>query len=110
VFVGAGIWHPDGATLARIREALADDPVAWRAGTRIGNRFQLAGESLKRAPSGYEPDHPLIDELRRTDFVLVASLAEKDVCAPAFPDELASLCREASPLVRFLCAALDAPF
>ena len=110
VFVGAGIWHPDGPTLVRIREAIADDPKAWRAATRLGERFELAGDSLKRAPAGYDPEHPLIDDLKRKDFICVARLSEKDVCAPGFVDAFVHMCRDVSPLVRFLCAALDAPF
>ncbi len=110
VFVGAGIWHPDQATLARIREAVADDPKAWRAGKRFGERFKLAGESLKRAPAGFDPAHPLIEDLKRKDFIGVASLTEKDVCAVGFVEDFAATCRDASPLVRFLCAVLDVPY
>jgi len=110
VFVGAGIWHPDAPTLAKIREAIADDAKAWGAGKRVGGRFDLAGDSLKRAPAGYEPEHPLIEDLKRKDFICVATLTEKDVCAPGFVDEFARMCSETSPLVRFLCAAVDAPF
>ncbi len=110
VFVGAGIWHPDAPTLGRIRDAIADDPKAWRAGKRLGERFQLGGDSLKRAPAGYDPEHPQIEDLKRKDFICVASLSEKDVCAPGFVDEFTRMCRDASPLVRFLCATLDAPY
>ena len=110
VFVGAGIWHPDATTLGRIREVIADDPKSWRVGKRFGERFQLTGDSLKRAPSGYDPEHPLIEDLKRKDFICVASLSEKDVCARGFVEEFAQLCREAAPLVRFLCAAVDVPY
>ncbi|MGH3064886.1 MAG: DUF2461 domain-containing protein [Gaiellaceae bacterium] len=110
VFVGAGIWHPDGPALARIREAIADDPKAWSAAKLVGARFELAGDSLKRAPAGYDPEHPLIDDLKRKDFICSASLTEKEVCSRGFVEAFAGMCREASPLVRFLCSALDAPF
>jgi uncharacterized protein (TIGR02453 family) len=110
VFVGAGIWHPDAPTLARIRGSIADDPKAWLAGKRVGGRFQLGGDSLKRAPAGYDPDHPLIDDLKRKDFICFAPLSERDVCAKGFVDEFARLCSETSPLVRFLCGAVDAPY
>ena len=110
VFVGAGIWHPDAAALAKIREAIADDEKAWRAGKRVGERFALAGDSLKRAPAGYDPEHALIEDLRRKDFICVAMLSEKDVCALGFVEDFARMCGETSPLVRFLCAAVDAPF
>ncbi|MGH3137913.1 MAG: DUF2461 domain-containing protein [Gaiellaceae bacterium] len=110
VFVGAGIWHPDAPTLGKIREAIVEDPVAWRAGKRVGEGFQLGGDSLKRAPAGYDPDHPLVEDLRRKDFICFAPLSEKDVCASGFIDEFARMCRETSPLVRFLCAAVDVPY
>ena len=74
------------------------------------SRFQLAGDSLKRAPSGYDPEHPLIEDLKRKDFICVASLTEKDVCAAGFVGDFAETCRDASPLVRFLCTALDIPY
>jgi len=110
VFVGAGIWHPDAAALAGIRSAIVDDPDAWMAATRVSKRFRLAGESLKRAPAGYDPEHPLIEDLKRKDFICVGTLSEQDLCAPGFVDEFARMCRKASPLVRFLCAAVGAPF
>src|SRR5918996_3776624 len=33
VFVGAGIWHPNSPTLAKIRAAIADDAEAWLRAT-----------------------------------------------------------------------------
>lgn len=113
VFVGAGIWHPDQATLGRIREAIVADPDAWReaiAARPFRATFRLGGESLKRAPAGFDPDHPLVEDLKRKDFICVASLTEKDVCASGFVDVFAGTCGEASALVRFLCTALDLPF
>ena len=110
VFVAAGIWHPDAVTLGRIRDAIARDARAWKAGRRLGERFRLAGDSLKRAPSGYDPEHPLVEDLRRKDFICVAELSERDVCARGFVEEFVRMCRDASPLVCFLCGAIDAPF
>jgi len=28
--VGGGVWHPEPGALARIRQAIADDPRAWK--------------------------------------------------------------------------------
>jgi uncharacterized protein (TIGR02453 family) len=93
----------------RIREAIARDPEAWRKAT-AGERFRLAGDSLKRAPAGFEPEHPLIEDLKRKDFIGVVTLTENQVCARGFVERFAQTCREMSPLVRFLCAAVDAPY
>jgi uncharacterized protein (TIGR02453 family) len=107
VFVAAGIWHPDAPTLARIREAIGDDPNDWRRATRSQ---RLGGESLKRAPAGFDSDHPLIEDLKRKDFIASVELTQKDACAPGFIERFASTCQETSPLVRFLCGALDLPY
>ena len=113
VFVGAGIWHPDTATLAKIREAIDRDPKRWTRSLResgIGEVFRLEGDSLKRPPSGYEAAHPLVDDLKRKDFIAVATLDEEAVTSPGFADELAATLRTSAPFVRFLCEATGVRF
>jgi uncharacterized protein (TIGR02453 family) len=113
VFAGAGIWHPDGAAATRIREAIVADPGGWRRATRGGafaKRLELGGDSLKRVPSWADPEHPFADDLRRKDFFGWARLDEADVVAPGFVDGYARICRTATPLMRFLCGALDVPY
>jgi uncharacterized protein (TIGR02453 family) len=113
VFVAAGIWHPDTATLAKLRESIDRDPDGWRKAlrqSRMGETFQLEGDSLKRPPSGYDASHPLLDDLKRKDFIAVARLEEKAVTSPGFADELAATFRTSAPFVRFLCEATRAPF
>jgi uncharacterized protein (TIGR02453 family) len=113
VFVAGGIWHPDARALARIREALVDAPDRWR---KIINRkafaetYRLGGDSLKRPPRGFDPDHPLVEDLKRKDFIIVTDMTEKQVCSPGFVTELAKTWRKAGPFTRFLCDALDLPF
>lgn len=111
-FVGAGIWHPDGEALRQIRTTIDADPTAWRraTGARLERSFQLAGDSLKRAPKGYDPDHPLIEDLKRKDFIAVHRLTQKQVLAADFIDEFARLCGEAKGFMQFLCRAVDVPF
>jgi uncharacterized protein (TIGR02453 family) len=112
-FAGVGIWHPDSATLGKIRAAIAADPDDWLSATReppFAAVFELGGDSLKRAPSGYDPDHPLIEDLKRKDFVGYAMLDENTVTGDGFLDEYARICRSATPFVEFLCRAVDAPF
>jgi uncharacterized protein (TIGR02453 family) len=113
VFAGMGIWRPESAALGRIRDAIAENPDAWtavHAETTRGDRMQLAGGTLKRAPAGYDPEHPLIAELKRKDFIAIARLKEKTVTSPGFPDELAGLFEASAPLMRFVCQAAGVPF
>jgi uncharacterized protein (TIGR02453 family) len=113
VFVGMGIWRPDSAALGPIRDAIAEHPEAWTAvlaETTRGDRMQLEGSTLKRAPAGYDPEHPLIADLKRKDFIAIARLNEKTVTSPGFPDELAGLFQASAPLMRFVCEAAGVPF
>jgi len=113
LFVGAGVWHPDSATLKKIRKRMIDDPAAWRRAVndkRFASRYELKGDSLVRAPAGIDPEHPLIEDLRRKDFMGVTGLTRKAVMGPGFMDEFVEGCRAATPLVRYLCKALDIPF
>ena len=112
-FAGVGMWRPETKVAYRIREAIADDPTGWKRATR-GKRFaatwSLAGESLKRAPKGFDPDHPLIDDLKRTSFIAVSRLTQREVTSPGFADALAARYRSATPFMRFLCAAVGLEF
>jgi uncharacterized protein (TIGR02453 family) len=112
-FAGVGIWHGDSATLGKIRSEIAANPEDWLSASReppFAAVFERGGESLKRAPSGYDPSHPLIEDLKRKDFVGYAMIDEKTVAGEGFLDEYAGICRSATPFVEFLCRAVGAPF
>lgn len=113
VFAGAGIWRPDGASARRIREAIAADPARWERVTR-GKRFssvwELGGDSLKRPPQGYPADHPLVEDLKRKDFIAMTKLRQSDVTAAGFADDYAIACGAAAPFVEFLCGAVGVRF
>ncbi|MGH2954982.1 MAG: DUF2461 domain-containing protein [Solirubrobacterales bacterium] len=108
VFAGAGLWHPPTESLERIRRALVAQPARWRAVTangRFAERFVLGGDSLKRAPRGYPPDHPLIDDLRRKDFIASTTLTQREVTSRDFPRRFQEICASGAPLVEFVCEA-----
>jgi len=107
-FVGVGIWHPDSDTLKLLRDAIVENPAKWKrakSAKAFTAEFELAGDSLKRAPKGYDPDHPLIEDLRRKDFIAVTKLKDKDLVAPAFLDRFTKTCTAAKPFMRFLAEA-----
>jgi uncharacterized protein (TIGR02453 family) len=113
VFAAAGLWRPDAATARQIRHAIVDDPARWKKATRskrFTSVYSLAGESLKRPPSGFDPEDPLIDDIRRRDFLASTDLTQKTVTSDGFLDEYANLCRDAAPLMAFLCSAVGLPF
>jgi uncharacterized protein (TIGR02453 family) len=112
-FVGGGIWHPDAKALAGIRELIVDDPAGWKksiSGKGFRDGFALGGESLKRPPRGFDSDHPLIEELKRKDYVASTRFSEEEVCAPGFLDTFARACRTMGPFVRYLTRGVQVPF
>jgi uncharacterized protein (TIGR02453 family) len=112
-FLAAGSWHPPAAALASFREAIDRDPKAWLAARdkpSFRADWQLSGESLKRAPTGYATDHALIEDIKRKDFIAVKMLSEDDVLAPSLPDRAAAAYATATPYMQFLCSALGLPY
>lgn len=112
-FVGLGLWRPDARSLAAIREGLVADPDGWREVTTapaFASRFRLGGESLKRPPRGFDPAHPLVEDLKRKDFIASAELAEEEVLDPGFPGRFVADCRAGAGFVRYLCDAVGVPF
>jgi uncharacterized protein (TIGR02453 family) len=113
-FVGMGIWHPDGPTLKAVREAIAADPTGWRralSGATLRKAgLELSGDALKTAPRGFDAAHPLIEDIKRKDFVLIAGLRDADVLAPGFPKRFVETCAAGAPFVRWLCTAVGVPF
>ena len=113
IFAGVGIWHPDSKTLKKIRDAIVDHPAAWKkaiTSKSFRSCYGLVGDSLARAPGGYDPEHPLVEDLKRKDFIGLAHLSRKTVTGSGFMSEFAALCRAGAPLQRFLCAAVDVPY
>jgi len=112
-FVGVGMWHPDGAALRSIREAIDAQSDAWvRASRRrrFAKRFDLSGDSLRTAPRGYAKDHPLVEDLRRKDFIAIAPISPEEVIAPKLEEHVQRALADAAPFMAFLCRAIGEPF
>ena len=72
--------------------------------------FELGGDSLKRPPKGFDPEHPLVEDLKRKDFIAYTKLTQKSVTEAGFPARLASEYRRVAPFVRFLCEAVGVDY
>ena len=111
--VGGGMWQPETRTLDAIRQKIVDEPERWTAITRghtMRSSCGFMGESLKRAPQGFDPNHPLIEDLKRKDFALSIPLADDDVKRPDFVQTLVKTLGETAPFVRFLSEACGLQF
>ncbi len=113
VFLGVGIWHPDSGALRAIREAIVEDPAGWKRASRAKAfqiTFDMAGDRLKRPPKGFDPEHPLIEDLKWKDYIGVVELDDSFVTKDDLPRQMARTLKAGTPFMRFLCGALDVPF
>ncbi len=108
VFMGAGLWHPGADALRSIRDAIVRNPRGWKQARRAGLSHDEA--TLKRPPRGFDPDHPLIEDLKRLSFTTGVEFGERRACALDFPARFVTACRRATPLMRFLAKALGLAF
>ncbi|MGE5205923.1 MAG: DUF2461 domain-containing protein [Chlamydiota bacterium] len=106
-FAAAGCWHPDNPTVTRIRSAIVARPEAWKKAVR---GLELEGGALRRPPRGYPADHPLVEDLKRKDFIASVEFSRAQVCGPKFMAEFLAACRKLSPLMGFLSQALGLPY
>lgn len=112
-FLGAGVWHPDSASLQQIRAAIDEEPQRWKKITsakRFTDRFRFGGDSLKRPPKGYQADHPWIDDLKRKDFIVLSDLSHDDLFSPDAVKVVTDHCKRAAPFMQFLCQAIGVEF
>jgi uncharacterized protein (TIGR02453 family) len=106
-FLAGGVWQPDPRALARIRDAIAWKPDEWR---RAKRGLELGGDTLTRPPRGYCADHPLIEDLKRKDFVASMDLSQAQVCGGRFLQNFLGSARRMVPLLRFLSDAVKLRF
>lgn len=106
--VGLGVWMLDPPSLAKVRDRIAAADGGWgkaRAALDRGG-FRFIGDSLKKVPKGYPPEHPHAEDLKRKTFGAGRPVDPK-LPLPALCDQVESSWRAGWPLMTFLCAALD---
>ena len=102
-FAAAGIWHPDNRALTRVRSAIVREPEQWAA---LRKKLGLEGDSLARAPRGFDPDHRFVDDLKMKDYVTSIAFTEEQAGGRKFLRDFTAACRKMSPLVEFTTKAL----
>jgi uncharacterized protein (TIGR02453 family) len=108
IFVGGGVWHPDPSWLKAFRDRVVDDFDGYRdivEAPAFRDTFGTVGddgESLKRVPPCYPPDHPAADLLRKKNVTFGRRLADADAQSPRLPTIIAESFTAATPLLRYL--------
>jgi uncharacterized protein (TIGR02453 family) len=104
-FVGAGIWMPDPASLQSIRERIAERPAEWK---EARGTLDPTADAVKRPPRGFDPDHPMIEDLKRKSFTSSVRLSDAQVKRADLQKTFLASCEKVSPLMRFLASAVGA--
>lgn len=104
----SGVWRPEPPALRKIRDRIVSEPDAWKKVLR--SKVQLEGETLQRLPTGYDPSHPFIQDLRRKDFIGARPFRDAEVPSPQFLDRFIDACVSMDPLNAFLAKAMGLPW
>ena len=114
VFFGGGLWMPPPDALARIRASIAGKPAAWKkvlSDKSFLRHFDgVEGEALSRPPRGFDAEHPFIEDIKRKSFFAMSPSDTKVASSPKLVGDVADAFAAASPLMKFLCAAVGVPF
>ena len=112
-FLAAGTWRPESDALAKIRQRIHERPEEWQKVCKarsFKSLYELGGNSLKRPPRGYQADDPMIEDLKRKDFIASTEFSARDIESVGFVKQCAAAFRKASGLMAFLAAALEVPY
>lgn len=112
--VGAGVWKPENQALDQIRTRIAENPAKWQSvidSKILMDRYgQLEGESLKRPPRGYSPDHQYIKFIKMKSFFLMQPLSQSVVLSNELLNEVVNAYQDSQPLMEFICDAMELKF
>lgn len=108
-YMGLGLWRPETKVAYQIREGIDQNPAGWKRasrGKKFLETFTIEGDSLTRPPKGYSDDHPLIEDLKRKDFIASRRLTQRQVTSDHFLEDFMDYARAGSPYMQFLCGTL----
>ncbi|MGC4085154.1 MAG: DUF2461 domain-containing protein [Vicinamibacterales bacterium] len=106
VWVGGGMYAPETAQLAAVREHIAANHQRLRAivaspafRKTVGS---LEGEKLQRVPRGFDKDHPAAELLRHRQFLAAKEFPAAFACDAKFYPGVLTVFKQVAPLIRFL--------
>lgn len=104
--LAGGAYMPQGDWLKNIRQEIdynGDDLEKIILNPQFQTVFgELDGESLKRPPKGYDPEHKHIDLLKKKSFLATHQVKDSEVTKPDFLDHAKMVFETLKPLGDFL--------
>jgi uncharacterized protein (TIGR02453 family) len=111
--IAAGCYRPAPPALAAIRSSIDARQTAWkraRDDRKMRAEAEFWGDSLKTSPRDFPKSHPLIEDLKRKDFLITFDLTPEQVVSDQLPSFLLEKIKLSRSYMRFLCGALGAPY
>ncbi len=109
--LAGGAYLPQGPWIKAIRQEIhynAGDLKKILKSEKFANYFgELEGEKLKRAPKGYDPDHPEIELLKYKSFLAVNKCPDSKVTDAKFLNHCSKVFETLYPFDQFLNRTLD---
>lgn len=109
-FLAGGYWMPEASLLKKIREEIdynTSEFLEIIEAKSFTELFSLSKEeTLKKAPKGYDPEHPQIDLLKLKSFIGVHPIKDEDLLKPTLVNHLKKAFTAIYPFIRFLRGAI----
>lgn len=112
-FAALGLWQPSTVDANKIRQAIVDDPAAWKRAAynkRFLDLYEVSGESLKRPPRGFDPEHPMLIDLKKKEFIASTRLTQAKLTSADFMDIYLERVKAGVPFIKFLTEAIGLNF
>jgi uncharacterized protein (TIGR02453 family) len=109
-FFAAGYWMPEAAHLKSIREEIdynTSEFLEIIEAPDFTKLFKLSTEdTLKKAPKGYDTNHPQIELLKLKSYIATFPISDKELLKPTINNLLKQAFESVYPLVQFLKKAI----
>jgi uncharacterized protein (TIGR02453 family) len=107
LYIGTGVYMPDGPTLRRLRDSIADDASGRKiativAGLRRKRYFVGSHETTGKAPRGYADDHPRLELLCMKDLHAGKQLPPSTLSTRKALDRVVAVMKDVDPLSNWL--------
>ena len=112
-WLAVGMWKPDADSLKNVRQVIAESPKKWLAARDNAGflaNWEIVGNMLKRPPRGFDPAHPLIEDIKRKEFLGFRDMGMKELYRSDVVDRVSAYYATSKPFMKFLCSALGLGF
>jgi len=106
-FAAGGIWMPEPAVLAGIRQEIDYSFKEWKSiitDKSFKKNFAegIQGEMLTRPPKGYDENNPAIEFIKKKSFIVSRAFTDAEVQSKNFVKDVAGTFKVMKPMIDFL--------